>query len=50
MADMVVGDCHSGGHYARENKRALHGVGNRLVRQIVNIRFRISSGSNMSDT
>ena len=35
-ADMVVGDRHSAGHYAAENKRALHGVGNRLVRSLVN--------------
>ena len=35
-ADMVVGDRHSGGQYARENKRALHGFGNRLVQQIIN--------------
>lgn len=35
-ADMVVGDRHSGGHYAKENKRALHGFGNRLVQQMIN--------------
>jgi glycosyltransferase involved in cell wall biosynthesis len=35
-ADMVVGDRHSAGHYAAENKRALHGAGNRLVRSLVN--------------
>ena len=38
-ADMVVGDRHSGGHYAAENKRALHGFGNRLVRDLVNKLF-----------
>jgi glycosyltransferase involved in cell wall biosynthesis len=38
-ADMVVGDRHSGGHYAAENKRALHGFGNRLVRDLVNRTF-----------
>jgi glycosyltransferase involved in cell wall biosynthesis len=38
-ADMVVGDRHSGGHYARENKRALHGFGNQLVQRIVNRLF-----------
>lgn len=38
-ADMVVGDRHSSGHYATENKRALHGFGNRLVRDLVNKLF-----------
>jgi glycosyltransferase involved in cell wall biosynthesis len=38
-ADMVVGDRHSDGHYAAENKRALHGAGNRLVRALVNKLF-----------
>jgi glycosyltransferase involved in cell wall biosynthesis len=38
-ADMVVGDRHSAGHYAAENKRALHGFGNRLVRDLVNRLF-----------
>jgi len=38
-ADMVVGDRHSGGHYAAENKRALHGMGNRLVQRMVNRLF-----------
>src|SRR5690606_7020807 len=38
-ADMVVGDRHSGGHYAAENKRALHGFGNRLVQNLVNRLF-----------
>lgn len=38
-ADMVVGDRHSAGHYAAENKRALHGFGNRLVRGLVNKLF-----------
>ena len=39
QADMVVGDRHSSGHYAAENKRALHGSGNRLVRNLVNYFF-----------
>jgi len=39
-ADMVVGDRHSGGHYARENSRLLHGFGNRLVQRLVNMLFR----------
>ncbi len=38
-ADMVVGDRHSQGQYANENKRALHGFGNRLVRGLVNWLF-----------
>jgi glycosyltransferase involved in cell wall biosynthesis len=38
-ADMVVGDRHSGGHYAAENKRPLHGFGNQLVRKLVNWLF-----------
>lgn len=38
-ADMVVGDRHSGGHYAAENKRALHGFGNQLVQRLVNWLF-----------
>ena len=38
-ADMVVGDRHSSGHYAAENKRPLHGFGNRLVGALVNRLF-----------
>ena len=38
-ADMVVGDRHSEGHYQKENKRLLHGFGNRLVQGLVNILF-----------
>lgn len=45
VADMVVGDRHSSGHYAAENKRVLHGFGNRLVRHLVNKLFR----SNLAD-
>lgn len=44
-ADMVVGDRHSAGQYAAENKRALHGFGNRLVRELVNRLF----GANLAD-
>ncbi len=40
QADMVVGDRQSAGHYAKENKRALHGFGNRLVRDLVNYLFK----------
>ena len=38
-ADMAVGDRISGGHYARENKRALHGMGNGLVMRLINTLF-----------
>lgn len=47
-ADMVVGDRHSSGHYAAENKRALHGFGNRLVRDLVNKLFRANLADIMS--
>jgi glycosyltransferase involved in cell wall biosynthesis len=47
-ADMVVGDRHSAGHYSAENKRALHGFGNRLVRDLVNKLFRASLADIMS--
>ena len=39
QADMVVGDRISGGHYARENKRAMHGMGNGLVMRLINTLF-----------
>ncbi len=38
-ADMVVGDRHSGGHYLEQNKRLLHGLGNRLVNRLINYFF-----------
>jgi glycosyltransferase involved in cell wall biosynthesis len=38
-ADLVVGDRHTAGHYEKENKRMLHGFGNRLVRDLVNYLF-----------
>ncbi len=41
-ADMVVGDRHSGGHYAQENKRPLHNFGNALVQRLVNRLFNAS--------
>jgi len=47
-ADMVVGDRHSGGHYAAENKRVLHGFGNRLVRDLVNKLFHAKLADIMS--
>ena len=47
-ADMVVGDRHSAGNYAAENKRLLHGFGNRLVRDLVNGLFRTRLSDVMS--
>lgn len=47
-ADMVVGDRHSGGHYAAENKRALHGFGNNLVKNLINKLFRANLSDMMS--
>ena len=47
-ADMVVGDRHSAGHYAAENKRALHGFGNSLVRSLVNGLFNAELADIMS--
>lgn len=38
-ADMVVGDRHSGGHYAGQNKRRFHNFGNDLVRRLINFFF-----------
>ena len=38
-ADMVVGDRRSQGHYDQQNKRPMHGVGNRLVQFLVNVLF-----------
>lgn len=40
QADMVVGDRHSGGHYAGDNKRPLHNFGNQFVKYLVNTLFR----------
>ncbi len=48
QADMVVGDRHSAGHYAAENKRALHGFGNALVRNLVNRLFNANLADIMS--
>ncbi len=41
-ADMVVGDRHTYGDYEKENKRRFHGVGNWLVRLLVNGLFKAS--------
>jgi glycosyltransferase involved in cell wall biosynthesis len=47
-ADMAVGDRHSAGHYAAENKRPLHSFGNRLVRDLVNKLFHADLADIMS--
>lgn len=47
-ADIAVGDRHSAGHYATENKRALHNFGNHLVRVLVNKLFNASLADIMS--
>jgi glycosyltransferase involved in cell wall biosynthesis len=41
-ADMVVGDRHSHGDYAKENKRRFHNPGNKLVKFLVNKLFKSS--------
>lgn len=38
-ADIVIGDRHSTGAYAKENKRSLHGFGNNLVKTLINKLF-----------
>lgn len=48
LADMVVGDRHSAGYYAAENKRPLHGFGNDLVRNLVNRLFNAELADIMS--
>ncbi|CNH04061.1 glycosyltransferase [Yersinia aldovae] len=45
---MVVGDRHTEGHYEAENKRALHGFGNRLVKGLVNKLFKAKLADIMS--
>lgn len=47
-ADMVVGDRHSGGNYSVENKRALHGFGNRFVGYLINRLFNANLADIMS--
>ena len=44
-ADMVIGDRHTSGHYAKVNNRVFHGFGNYLVRYLVNKLF----SSNLTD-
>lgn len=46
--DMVVGDRHSNGRYAMENKRPLHNFGNNLVKTLVNRLFRANLADIMS--
>lgn len=38
-AEMVVADRHTLGHYAKENKRALNGLGNNLVKFLINVLY-----------
>ena len=45
QADMVIGDRHSNGTYATENKRLFHNFGNRLVKALINKMFK----SNLQD-
>ncbi len=47
-ADMVVGDRLSGGHYAEENKRPFHNLGNGFVRNLINFLFRTNLADIMS--
>jgi len=47
-ADMAVGDRHSSGAYARENRRPLHDVGNSLVARLINGLYRSSLQDVMS--
>lgn len=44
-ADMVIGDRLSNGTYGKENKRKFHGIGNSIVKYLVNIGY----GSNIQD-
>lgn len=41
-ADMVVGDRISEGKYAAENTRAIHGLGNSIVKNLINYLFKAS--------
>jgi hypothetical protein len=45
---MVVGDRHSTGKYAIENKRALHSFGNQLVCYLINLLFKANLADIMS--
>lgn len=48
LAEMAVGDRHTAGNYAAENKRVLNGFGNKLVRSLVNGLFRSQLADIMS--
>ena len=48
QVDMMVGNRLAGGRYAAENKRRLHGFGNRLILTMVNRLFRAHLGDIMS--
>ncbi len=41
-ADMVVGDRISEGKYAAENTRAMHGLGNSIIKNLINYLFKAS--------
>lgn len=47
-ADMVVGDRLSNGTYSKENKRRFHGIGNSLVKNCINILFKVRLNDIMS--
>jgi glycosyltransferase involved in cell wall biosynthesis len=47
-ADMVIGDRHTTGHYATENKRSFHEFGNSLVNTLVNFLFKADLADIMS--
>jgi glycosyltransferase involved in cell wall biosynthesis len=47
-ADMTVADRISGGHYAKENRRRFHSVGNEIIRRLVNFFFNASLRDIMS--
>jgi len=46
--DMVVGDRISNGTYTKENKRSMHGFGNRLVKSLINYIFKANLKDIMS--
>jgi glycosyltransferase involved in cell wall biosynthesis len=48
VADMVIGDRHSNGTYAKENKRSFHNFGNHMVKAMINKLFNSSLKDIMS--
>jgi glycosyltransferase involved in cell wall biosynthesis len=46
--DMVIGDRISTGQYAEENKRALHGLGNSMVKKMINYIFKATFTDTMT--